>query len=186
MWMAEDPKLEGPERSAPEPADRWLGPVGTPEPVPSPPAPSARGTAVHPAPGPGLGQAPPCISGGIFKLGAGCSLEPAVGTGSPDFPGKCGHLRQSPGPAREALGPPPSPPLPPAPAGHPGLCVCLCVPAPAPRPGRKAGEDSRSVRSGPRRRALRPAPGGQTGRSEQGPVSDSRSIFPLRSRVSKD
>ncbi|CAN0206813.1 unnamed protein product [Rangifer tarandus platyrhynchus] len=54
-----------------------------------------------------------------------------------------------------------------APAGHPGLCVCLCVPAPAPRPGRKAGEDSRVVRSGPRRRALRHAPGGQTGQPEQ-------------------
>ena len=49
MWMAEDPKLEGPERSAPEPADRWLGPVGTPEPVPSPPAPSAKGHSCSPS-----------------------------------------------------------------------------------------------------------------------------------------
>ena len=65
---------------------------------------------------------------------------------------------------------------------HPPLGTRASASASAPPPlprslGRKAGEDSRSVRSGPRRRALRHAPGGQTGRSEQGPVRDSRTTF---------
>lgn len=135
-------KLAGPERSVPEPADRWLGPVGTPELVPSPPVPSASaGTVLGQPPTP----TPPCISGGIFNLGAGSSLEPAVGTGSPNFPSKCGHLRIKVPPRPRGPGPSSKPPASSSPRWAPGP---LRLPL-RPRPYPAAREEGRGGLPGP-------------------------------------